>query len=185
MDYMSVSTLIAMFITAAATLALALITNRYIRLTQQILQTTNRPNIDLFLRQLGGDGHFPGSIYLCLQNSGVGYAADVTFAVKPSFPMDEDTQLQDKEPYKSGIPYLGKGQKIVTKLFDTALEAIAVRYNEPIVITVSYKDSGGTPYQQNFSFDFSQWDNPKHFFAPKSPSLTNRIDSKHPTANVS
>ena len=160
-------TLTGIIITALATIALAVITARYVQLTHKILQTTNRPNIDLYLRQLGGDGLFQGDIYLCIQNSGVGYAADVTFAVTPSFQID-DTQLQDIEPYKSGITYLGKGQKIVTKLFDTGLEAIAVRYNEPIVITVYYKDSAGTPYQHDFTLDFSQWDNPKHFFAPVS-----------------
>ena len=163
----SIITLIGILATAAATIALAVITKRYVRLTHKILQTTNRPNIDLYLRQLGGDGLFQGDIYLCIQNRGVGFAEDVTFAVEPSLQID-DTHLQDIEPYKSGIAYLGNGQKILTKLFDTGLEAIAARYKDPILITVYYKDSTGTPYEHSMHLDFSKWDHPKHFFAPVS-----------------
>ena len=70
---------IATIVTAAATVILAKITREYVRLTQDILQTTNKPKVILFLR------HSHSSISLCVQNIGTGYASDVEFGGDLSF----------------------------------------------------------------------------------------------------
>ena len=70
---------IATIVTAAATVVLAKITREYVRLTQDILQATNKPKVILFLR------HSRYSISLCVQNIGTGYASDVEFGGDLSF----------------------------------------------------------------------------------------------------
>ena len=103
------------FVTAGATIVLAVITKRYVRLTQGILKATNKPKVILFLR------HSRYSIRLCVQNIGTGYASDVdssgdlfSFKTIPTVSGDDGTLLKDLEPYKSGINYLGPGYKIDT-----------------------------------------------------------------------
>ena len=69
-------------VTALATVVLAIITWRYVRLTKEILKTSDKPEILIFL--------FPNekSLYridLCIQNIGTGFASDVKFTGDLSF----------------------------------------------------------------------------------------------------
>ena len=156
--------------TAGATIVLAIITKRYVQLTQDILKATNKPEIIMFFH------YGENSVNLCVQNIGAGYATDIKFTGGLSFsPIDPgDKALKELEPYKSGIDYLGCGHKIETFLFSTHhyTHKIAVRFNQPLNITVTYKDSANTEYEKTCLFDFHNWENTKHFISPQSDNLT-------------
>ena len=103
------------FATAGATIVLAVITLRYVSLTNEILKATNKPKVILFL-------HYRHRfIRLCVQNIGTGYASDVEFGDDLSFKTidrygREGKALKNMEPFKSGINYLGAGHKLDTFL---------------------------------------------------------------------
>lgn len=165
-------------LTFLSTMILLGITWKYVRLTKQILQSTNKPKIMMFLRAR------KGRIYLCIQNIGVGYAMDVRFTGSLDFqPGFEEKQLKDIEPYKSGIDYFGSGHKIETFLFNnlSSLDIItnALRgLEKPLEITVTYKNSSQKqedPY--NFKLNFSEWNDSRHFIMPAYDEISDALES--------
>ena len=128
-------------ITAIATLILVFITGGYVHLTNQILKASNTPQIMMFLRRYD---HYNA---LCVQNIGNGYAKDINFTVNSD---DPEHMLKDREPYKSGLPYLGAGQKLETNLFtNTSLDRLLLGLEQkrlrtrPIDICGTYTDATG------------------------------------------
>lgn len=123
--------------TVFITFALAGITFWYTYLTKQMLKSTNTPVVQLFLHDSGN------SITLCVQNIGIGFARDIKFTGDLSFKAfnrmeSGETPLEDLEPFKSGIDYLGPGHKTETFLFHKEhLERVP---NHTFEITVVYKD---------------------------------------------
>ena len=164
------------FATAGATIILVVITKRYVQLTQGILKATNKPKVILFLR------HSRYSISLCVQNIGTGYASDVEFKGNLSFKPpnqhnenpEEDKTLKDLEPFKTGINYLGSGQKIDTFLCDTG--GIQNLQNRSFKILVSYKDSAEETFDQSFSFDIGNWENTSQFITPYTDDVAGAIE---------
>ena len=153
---------IATIVTAAATVVLAKITREYVRLTQDILQATNKPKVILFLRY----SHL--SISLCVQNIGTGYASDVEFGGDLSFkPVDqygrEGKALKDIEPFKSGINFLGAGHKIDTFLCDA--RDVRDLEKRSFKMLVSYKDSADKTFKQLFPFDLGNWKNTSQYIS--------------------
>ena len=93
-------------IAAIATVVLVVITLRYVRLTQEILKATNKPEVIIFLR-FNNDG----TISLRIENIGTGYASDVEFAgdllsykARPQFFGEEGKKIKELPPFKNGIP---------------------------------------------------------------------------------
>ena len=169
-------TIITAIISTGTAVFLAIITWRYVRLTQDILKATNKPEVRLFFH------YGENSVNLCVQNIGPGYASDIKFTFigdrpfKPYPPGDK--ALRELEPYKNGIDYLGCGHKIETFLFSThdIPHKISVRFNHPMNITVTYKDSADTEYKKTFSFDFHDWENTKHFISPQSDDTAKALE---------
>ena len=163
------------FITAGATVILAVITKRYVQLTQDILKATNTPEVILFFH------YGENSVNLCVQNIGTGYASDIKFTFTGDRPFKPyppgDKALKELEPYKNGIDYLGCGHKIETFLFSThdTSHKISVRFNHPMNITVTYKDSANTEYNKTFTFEFQDWENVKHFISQQNGEVTNEL----------
>ena len=150
-------------LTAAATIILAFITRRYVRLTQDILKATNKPEVILFLR------YSHRSISLCVQNIGTGYAADVEFGGDLSFKgIDrygrERKALKDIEPFKNGINFLGAEYKLDTFLCHGG--DVRDFEKRSFKILVSYKDSAGKTFKQLFPFDLGNWENTSQYLSP-------------------
>ena len=163
---------ISPFVTAGATVVLAFITLRYVRLTQEILKATNKPEVIIFLREKDD------SIILCIQNIGTGYASDVKFTGDLSFKphASGDKTLEELEPFKSGINYLGPGHQIEGFLFPNLFpNNVGVRFNESLNITVVYKDSANTEYDKTFTFELQEWENVKHFISPQNSEITSEL----------
>lgn len=156
------------FIIAVATVILVYITWQYARLTKQILKASNTPQITIFLRR------YDNYIALCVQNIGTGYADDVKFSGDLSFKPDfKEIMLKDLEPYKSGLPYLGTGQKFETLLFHYSnigfdVPGTAVRFSHPIKIRAIYKDATGKPVKNThtFEFKFDKWEKQEYYISP-------------------
>ena len=158
-------------VTAGATLVLAFITRRYVRLTNEILKATNKPEVILFLNL-----NSAASTMLHVQNIGTGYASDVTFtgdlSFKPTVPGDKS--LKETEPFKSGIKYLGPGQKIESLLF--ILEHAGSVPVHSFTIGVSYRDSANTLHKNSFRFDIGNWmSNSRQFIHPQTDEIEHTL----------
>ena len=165
---------IATIVTAAATVVLAKITWEYVRLTQDILNTTNKPKVILFLR------YSHSSISLCVQNIGTGYASDVEFGGDLSFKIvdrygREGNALKDIEPFKSGINFLGTGHKIDTFLCNG--RDVRDLEKRSFKILVSYKDSADKTFKQLFPFDLGNWENTSQYISPHTDDVANAIEN--------
>ena len=160
-------------VTAGATVILAVITKRYVQLTQDILKATNKPEVILFLR------YSDRSISLSVQNIGAGYASDVEFDDDLSFKTidyfgREGKVLKDIEPFKSGINFLGVGHKLDTFL----CHEVDIRNLEKRTfnILVSYKDSAGKTFKQLFPFDLGNWENTSQYLSPHTDEIANAVE---------
>lgn len=149
--------------TTVATIVLVIITKKYVLLTQDILQATNKPQVIMFLH------YSHSSISLCVQNIGTGYASDIEFSGDLSFKTidrfgREGKALKDIEPFKRGINFLGTGHKINTSLCDGRdVQGLEKR---SFKILVSYKDSADKTFKQLFPFDLGNWENTSQFIFP-------------------
>lgn len=172
----NISTIVIAFaalVTAGATIVLAVITKRYVILTQDILKATNKPKVILFLR------YSHPSISLCVQNIGTGYAADIEFSGDLSFKTidrygREDKTLKDIEPFKSGINFFGTGHKIGTYLCgDGDIQDLKKR---SFKILISYKDSANKTFKDYYDFDLGNWENTSQFITPYTDDVANAIE---------
>ena len=141
-------------ITAAATVVLALITWRYVRLTREILEENRRmhlnaqkPNIRLFLRR--GES---SSMVLGIRNIGGGPAKNILFTVAREQPVGEPSIDETSFPeFLQGISYLSSGQTI-EGIIDPRL--VRDRWVESgpgtFQIAVVWEDSMGNEYAERF-----------------------------------
>ena len=163
---------ISAFVTAGATIVLAIITARYVRLTNETLKATNKPEVILFLR------YSRNSISLCVQNIGTGYASDVEFDGDLSFVSTrfghKPVKLEKLDLFKKGINYLGCGHKVDTFLCHTG--DVRDLKKRSFKIIVSYKDSANKPFQQLFSFDIGNWENTSQFISPHTDDVANAVE---------
>lgn len=166
------------FVTAAATVILALITWWYVRLTREILKATNKPEVIIFLR-FNNDR----TISLRIENIGTGYASDVKFAgdllshiAIPQFLGKERKPIEKLPPFKDGIPYLGSGHKIDTPpLFSIYADEQDYTPKQPISVKVSYKDSTGTPDDKTIYLDPGNWQDRSQFMSPQSNDIADEL----------
>ncbi len=155
-------------ITGGATVVLAVITWRYVRLTREILEENRlmrldgqKPEIAIYLRS--HQAHIV-LLYLRVENIGTGVAHDLQFTTDLSFSADGETRLEDVRFLKDGINYLQPGgnrdcflSSVINRpdLFETSLE-----------ISVTYKDSMNKEYKRCFCLDFGEGEGSSHDGAP-------------------
>ena len=144
------------FVTAAATVVLAFITWRYVRLTGSLLKATYKPQIFVSLRYKlfvspSGAGGLPYQ-NVCVKNIGVGPARKVRFGGDLSFTTKKGNSLQDIGFIKNGIDALAPGEEIRDSVY---LELESVEKHQPVLITVTYTDSMGGDYDDEFTLDFN------------------------------
>ena len=168
-------TIITAIISTGTAIFLAIITWWYVRLTQEILKATNKPEVILYLSDQGRPLDIGESVIhamentivtLCLHNIGTGYASDISFSGDLSFqPTLSNKTLAEMEPFKSGLSHLGAEYKVDRPLFLTGEMTEIPKQSFNII--VSYKDSTDTPCEKNFHFEVGNWENSRQFISPK------------------
>ena len=135
------------WVTAGATIVLAVLTYRYVRLTGKILATQSAPCVILTVVH---DDDRATILQLVARNVGTGLAHDIKFEFSRPLPASafglsqsaarEATEMKDG-PLIDGIPALGPGEcrKIDWGQYGGLVAALG---NEPIVATCKFKKDG-------------------------------------------
>lgn len=144
-------------VVASATVALAIITWRYVRLTRQLLEASHKPEVVVYLRAaptLIRDNLQVNEITFCVKNIGSGVARKIEFGENLSFAPYGGEPLESISFVKNGIDLLAPGQERRQSEPNVAdphgdLEQLKV------TITVTYEDSRGTKYSDAFPLNFT------------------------------
>ena len=152
---------ISAVVTATATVILAKITSRYAETTDKILRAANKPEVILYLSPE------VGTMNLCIQNIGMGYASNIKFTVDypPNHTSPSGEKFENSDVCKNGIDYLGHEHKEKVLLFflDDILNLPKHSFN----ITATYKDSANTEHKKTFKFEIRNWKNISQFRTPQ------------------
>ena len=168
-------TITTAIISTGTAIFLAIITWRYVRLTQEyvrltneILKATNKPEIVMFLRAS------KSAIYLCIQNIGTGYASEITFTGDLSFQLPSET-LGDVEPLNGEISYLGVGQKVEAYLCsqNQVSELPETSFN----LRISYMDSTNDEEFKLYNFEISRWQYPRQSITSPTDEIIESLEN--------
>lgn len=146
----------AAVVTAGATIVLAVITSRYVRLTDSLLKTTYKPQIFVSLRyhlfiSPTGAGELCWQD-ICVKNIGVGPARKIQLGGDLSFKTKESRPLKEMGLFKKGIDALAPGQEESERV---PLELVSHEEYPPVLITVAYTDGMDGHYGDKFTLDFN------------------------------
>lgn len=155
--------------TGIATVVLAIITWKYVRLTKHILEEqrlmrldANKPEIVVSL--LPHETHI-NWVMLCVENIGTGLARHVKFTANPSSIPSFDTPLEEIGFLKREIKVFAPGRKMQSFLV-SAVDKFEELDQQPLKITVTYKDSENGEYKEDFPLDFSELEGLSHEGSP-------------------
>ena len=144
----------AAVITAGATIVLASISKRYVRLTGSLLKATYKPDVLIFQHSKRHEKlYYIQSI--CVKNVGVGIARKIRFGGDLAFQTVKGSPLNEIYFIQKRIDALAPGQEIshaVTPLLDVKRED---HNYPPVWITVTYEDMVGEIYKGKFKLDFN------------------------------
>ena len=125
-------------------------------------QKTEIPEIVVFLRP-----HLSSvqCLMLCIENIGTGAAYNVQFGTGPSFVMGNSPSsnlgdvksVKKNDIFQKGFRCFGPGQKI-EQFFIFLIDKLPEDLKHSRQISVTYKDSLNHPYENRFSFDFSNFE---------------------------
>lgn len=159
----------AALMTGIATVVLAIITWRYVRLTKHILEEhrlmrldANKPEIVVSLLPHGA--HFAW-VMLCVENIGTGIAHHLKFTADPSSISSFDRPLEEIGFLKREIEVFAPGRKMQSFLV-SAVGKFDELKQQPLKITVTYKDSEDVEYKEDFPLDFSELEGLSHEGSP-------------------
>jgi len=154
-----VITLIASIVTTLTTVALAVLTWRYVTLTQQMvrsMESAREPFVDIEL-------DLPTNEFrLAFVNAGGTTARNITFRVDQDceqitvFPSREKG-IASLHPIKNGISYLPAGQRLIYYVGHVPTN-ISSAGNPFLKITASYSDDNGRIFSRTIHYDLRQID---------------------------
>ena len=153
-------TVITGVIVAIGTAALAVITWRYVRLTRQLVEASDKPEIIVYLRAsptLIRDNLQVNETTLCVKNVGSGVARKIEFGNNLSFAPYGGEPLENIGFLKNGIDVLAPGQERRQNQPSVA-DPFGDLSQLQVTIPVNYEDSRGTKYSDAFSLDFTEPD---------------------------
>ena len=155
--------------TGIATVVLAIITWRYVRLTKHILEEhrlmrldANKPEIMVSL--LPHETHIAWVMFY-VENIGTGLARHLKFTADPSSISSFDRPLEEIGFLKREIEVLAPGRKMQSFLV-SAVGKFDELKQQPLKITVTYKDSEDGEYAETFPLDFSELEGLSHEGSP-------------------
>lgn len=152
-------TVIATIVTTFTTISLALLTWRYVALTQQMatsMESAREPFVDIELNLPEFD------FRLAFVNAGGTAARNITFRV------DQDCEIinghtpgergiSNVHPIRTGISYLPAGQRLLYSVGHCPAD-ISTSENRILQITISYHDDSGRQYNRTVRYDLQQID---------------------------
>ena len=144
-------------LTGITTFILVLITLWYIHLTRQLLKTTYRPEIVIYLRASSVPRPIRSLAYVtqfCVKNVGVGLARRVRFGgdLQIENPILRNGSLLTGVDFLSeGIDALAPGEE---RTCQSSYEESDEQEKLRLVVTVTYEDSLGNPYDARFLLNF-------------------------------
>ena len=165
----------AAVVTTGTTIALAFITRRYVRLTQEsvrltngILKATYKPEIIVYLQSetITVGPHKYYYLNVCVENVGMGIARKVKFGGERHAGPWDGFQLTDIDFILQGIDALAPGREKKGSI--TNHRRMDYRPDDPrplATITVKYKDSEGDDYNKEFILDFNEVDLPSDIYS--------------------
>jgi hypothetical protein len=151
----------AAVVTAGATIVLAVITSRYVGLTDSLLKATYKPQIFVSLvyeEFIGSSGSALCWQHICVKNIGVGPARKVEFGRDLSFKTQKSTALKEIGFLKEGIDALAPGQEEIEPV---PLESVSHEEYPLVLITVTYRDSMSGDYNDEFTLNFNDRTKPR------------------------
>lgn len=158
MDISTTANIVGVIVTATATVVLAALTARYVRLTNALVEearAAKEPNVFVDLELT------PWGPKLLIGNSGNSPARDVTFSVMDNIPWKtiegRRTSLAELPVLKNGISYLAPGRilKYDAGLLPRREDVFSSQY--VLSITIFFKTGRGTIVQRQADIEFGQY----------------------------
>ena len=168
MEVKDVITIIIGLMTGGATVVLAVITWRYVRLTKNYVRLTRdileenrqmrlnaqKPIIAIYLRSETTDYT---SVYFCVENIGVGAAYGVEFTTDLSFTLSGNCSLGGEVRFlETGLHYFPPGKKREFCLGHGSHPGFHELMQSQLEISTAYKDSVNQNYEECFYLDFRE-----------------------------
>ena len=154
---------IAIIITAAATVALAVITyfyvkatNRYAKTADIMLKVSDTPKVQVDLTHRF-QSHTISTLDLCIQNIGTGFAYDIKFTgnLFSIIPFTSETPLAEYSIIKNGVSFLGPGKRyqipILWQVKKDDLPKGIFRAD------VTYRDSANKERKEQYNLEFTKF----------------------------
>jgi hypothetical protein len=146
------STFISSFIVAAITSVYVVFTWYMLQESKKMRLLQSQPSVSITTEP---EGSGPISLIdLVIKNIGLGPAYDLRFKYKPDIEIIDGALLSEVGLIKDGIPYLAPQQEfkiLLTNLYGASKE----KKEQPLSITVQYRDSLNTPYTRTFVINFT------------------------------
>lgn len=152
-------TLFSSFVTTIATVILALLTRRYVLLTQQMVQSmeaVHEPFVDIEL-------DLPSmELRLAFVNAGGTAARNIQFHVDEDCNLirgygSHETGIGSMHPIRNGISYLPAGQRLIYSAGHCPSD-ISNSPNSRLQVTITYQNDGGRTFSRTVSYDLGQID---------------------------
>ena len=167
MEVKDVITIIIGLMTGGATVVLAIITWRYVRLTKDYVRLTRdmleenrqmrldaqKPEIAIYIDAYTTDYTH---VDFYVENIGAGPAYVVGFITDLSTRLDDTRSLEEVPFLRTGIGYLAPGQKRKYHLGTAPQLDINELKQKPPKIAVTYKDSMSQEYKEQFCLNFCE-----------------------------
>ena len=158
-------------------LALVVLVGWYAYLTRQVLKTTNRPELVVYLKFYTEKVNAVRTVRiteLCVKNVGFGIVRKLRFNGDFHFQPENGLVLEDISFIQSGVDILLPGQEIY-EIVNT-LEGNIYQNNDQnssTEIEVIYQDTRGFAYQDSFTLDFNYLNHPRYNLnRPRYSSVT-------------
>ena len=170
---MIVLTLVLVLITgkyAYHTRKLVISTQKYTKLTKELVDNANKPQVIAYLLQndivirgtVGAQsfGEMTVNTTFCIENVGTGVARNINFGKNLTFAPYGGEPLEKISFFKKGIPLLPPGKQIRHSRMNRISESVDISQIR-VDIDIIYQDLQDKEYSNTFTLDFSQSDFPQ------------------------
>jgi len=144
---MRISDYINLIVAFAATMT-SILTFFMIRESKRMRKHYSSPELSIYLKNAEAS---PSLLFLFIENLGMGTAYDVSFKLEKDFKhyKYEGFKLSNKAMFKKRLEYFYPQQKFEF-LIDSLEDLTPSQLEEPLIITVFYKDVFGKKYSRKF-----------------------------------
>jgi len=153
MGRLEILTVIFSGVVASATVVYAILTWKLVSETRRMREAQTEPKVSLCIQPREELINF---IDLVIQNVGLGLAYDIKFKISPDFEYAKGRFLSELGFMKNGVRFIAPNQKI--QFFLTSMiENFEEKIEKSFQVTITYKNSVGKTYEDEYPIDFSQF----------------------------